>query len=294
MDLRNPLLNLLFDTWLDEDIGRGDLTTQALHSHCVSAHWIAKQKGIFCGGAIVERLFQKLDKSIKINLLIKDGESFQENQKLLTLNGPAPALVAGERTTLNIAMHLSGIATETASLVAKLKGSGIHLADTRKTTPGLRILEKYAVRCGGGINHRLGLDDAAMLKENHLAWSDSVENAIKVIRKTAPWTSKIIVEAETPEQAEKAVTAGADAILLDEISPTVIKQLVPHLRAIASLRSHSQSSNQIVIEASGIKPIDFKAYLETGIDLISSSAPITKSTWLDFSMRFDKTCNDNL
>ncbi len=289
MDLNTPSLNHLLDAWLDEDLGRGDLTSVLLGNSYGSAQWIAKQKGVFCGGGLVERLFQRLDDSVEIQLLINDGAHFEANQKLLKLNGPRKSLLAGERTALNLAMHLSGIATSTAALVAMLEGTGVRLADTRKTTPGLRILEKYAVRCGGGINHRLGLDDAAMLKENHLAWVNDIDTAVQAVRKTAPWPTRIIVEAETPEQAKEALLAGADGILLDEISPEVLHNLVPDLRELASNEAQHRGSNKIVLEASGVDPMDLKAYAATGVDLISTSAPITKSSWIDFSMRFELT-----
>ena len=285
MDLRSPALNHLLDIWLDEDLGRGDLTRNVLQEKTTSAYWIAKTAGIFCGCSLVKQLFKKLDPTIKIKFLIEDGDQFESGQKLLELTGKASALVAGERTSLNIAMHLSGVSTATAILVEQLKGTGIQLADTRKTTPGLRILEKYAFRCGGGVNHRLGLDDAAMLKENHIAWSKGIESAVKTLKKNLPWTTKIIVEAETPEQAEEAVRAGADGILLDEMSPALIKDLVPKLRTLAL--NHGNPGN-IVLEISGINPMQLKQYRETGVDLISSSSPITKSDWIDFSMRFNE------
>ncbi len=287
MDWNYPIINRLLDEWLDEDIGHGDLTSPALKKTTVSAHWKAKEDGVFCGGPLIERLFERLDKSVHVTLLRKDGDHFQNNTRILELNGAPKYLVAGERTALNIAMHLSGIATETARLVAELEGTGIRLADTRKTTPGLRLLEKYAVRCGGGINHRFGLDDAAMLKENHLAWSQGIASAIQAIRKHAPFTAKVIVEVETSVQAEEAIRAGADGILLDEIPPLALHALVPELRDLAANRRANQGSNQIILEASGVNPSNLKAYADTGIDLISTSAPITKSSWIDFSMRFD-------
>jgi nicotinate-nucleotide pyrophosphorylase (carboxylating) len=152
------------------------------------------------------------------------------------------------------------------------------LADTRKTTPGLRLFEKYAVRCGGGINHRMGLDDAAMLKENHLAWAGGITAAIDVVRRQAPWPCRVIVEAETGDQAFEAVQAGADGVLLDEFSPEQLQALVPRLRQLAP--------GGVVLEASGVQPEQLSAYAATGIDLISTSAPMTRSRWLDLSMRF--------
>ncbi len=287
MDLRTPALNRLLDAWLDEDLGRGDLTSLALANASGSAYWIAKQPGVFCGSDLVKRLFLRLDESVLVKPLVKDGQSFKANERLLELSGSASTLVAGERTALNLAMHLSGIATATSTLVSELEGTGVQLADTRKTTPGLRTVEKYAMRCGGGINHRLGLDDAAMLKENHLAWSEGIESAFKAIRKTAPWPARIIVEAETPQQAEQAVEIGADGVLLDEMTPEMLHTLVPRLRDLAKIRAHNHISSHIVIEASGVDPLNLKAYALTGVDMVSSSAPVTKSSWVDFSMRFE-------
>ena len=291
MDLNSPTLNELLDLWLKEDIGRGDLTSIVVGEGTSSAHWIAKQKGVFCSGPIIKRLFARLHQSVKIELLIKDGESFKSGQKLLNLTGPKSVLLSGERTALNLAMHLSGIATATAKLVAELDDSSIKLVDTRKTTPGLRLLEKYAVKCGGGINHRMGLDDAAMLKENHIAWSAGITQSIKVLRKSIPWPARIIVEAETENQAKDAVNAGADGVLLDEMSLAKIIELVPRLRELAAKPSQDRMSSQIVIEISGINPTEINKYASSGVDLISTSAPITKSSWIDFSMRFNENTN---
>ncbi len=273
-----PALEALLRRWLDEDIGRGDLTAPALVGRTGQAHWVTRADGVFCGGVLVGPLLALLDPQTSVRLLVADGEPVVAGQRLLELVGPAAALVAAERTALNLAMRLSGIATATAALVQVLAGTGVRLADTRKTTPGLRVLEKYAVRCGGGANHRLGLDDAAMLKENHLAWSGGVGPAIAAVRASAPWPARVIVEAETAAEADAAVRAGADAVLLDDFSPAALADLVPRLRALAPA---------VVLEASGVRPEQLTAYAATGIDLISTSAPVTRSPWLDLSMRFD-------
>ena len=278
MDWQSPALTAALEAWLAEDIGRGDLTAAALQGQQGQAHWVAKQPGRFCGGPLVQRLFQRLDPGVSVRLLRQDGDAVEVGDCLLELQGPAKALVAGERTALNLAMRLSGIATATAALVAQLEGTGVRLADTRKTTPGLRLLEKYAVRCGGGINHRMGLDDAAMLKENHIAWAGGITAAITAVREQAPWPTAVIVEAETEAQALEAVQAGANGVLLDEFSPEQLRQLVPRLRDC--------SAGGVVLEASGIQPEQLQAYAATGIDLISTSAPVTRSRWLDLSMRF--------
>ena len=288
MTLQFPIINNLLDIWLLEDLGRGDLTTFAGDDRVCSAHWVAKQSGIFCSGPIIQMIFKRLDESVEISLEIEEGESFKNGQKILNLTGKKSALLAGERTSLNLAMHLSGIATATNHLVTQLNGTGVGLVDTRKTTPGLRLLEKYAFKCGGGINHRMGLDDAAMLKENHIAWSNGISKSVQSLRGAIPWTAKIIVEAETSEQAKEAVICGADGVLLDEMAPNQLQALVPVLRELADSTSNERKSSQIVLEASGIDPREIKDYAATGVDFISTSSPITKSHWIDFSMRFNK------
>ncbi len=289
MDLRSPALNALLDQWLSEDLGRGDLTSVALGTSLGKACWMAKQPGIFCGGLLTQKIYQRLDPLVIVKLLVCDGDQLSEGQKVLELEGPAGALVAGERTALNLAMRLSGIATATARLVTELEGTGTRLCDTRKTTPGLRIFEKYAIRCGGGLNHRFGLDDAAMLKENHLAWAGGIEPAVRTVKAASPWPSKIIVEVETEQEAYEAVKVGVDGLLLDNFSSELLKSLVPRLRKLAKAGSLNGASGQIILEASGVKPIDIKAFAHTGVDLISTSAPITKSAWLDLSMRFENS-----
>ncbi len=278
-------LEPLLRAWLSEDLGRGDLTAPALVGRRGQAHWTANRSGVLCGAYLVEPLFRLLDAEVTVRLLKGDGERVEAGQRLLELDGAATALVAGERTALNLVMRLSGIATATAALVAQLEGTGVRLADTRKTTPGLRLLEKYAVRCGGGVNHRFGLDDAAMLKENHLAWAGGVGPAVAAVRSAAPWPARLIVEAETAAEAEAAVRAGADAVLLDGFPAEALAELTPLLRRLAKDRLPAQAG-ALVLEASGVDPERLGAYAATGIDLISTSAPVTRSSWLDISMRY--------
>jgi nicotinate-nucleotide pyrophosphorylase (carboxylating) len=274
-----PRLQALLREWLLEDLGRGDLSAAAVGDRRGRAHWVARQEGVLCGAPLVQPLLHLLDPGIVVRWRAEEGEVVAAGQRLVELEGAAAALVAGERTALNLVMHLSGIATATAALVAELAGSGVRLADTRKTTPGLRLLEKYAVRCGGGVNHRLGLDDAAMLKENHLAWSLGMAPAVAAVRAAAPWPARVIVEAETETEAEAAVRAGADAVLLDGFTAARLAALVPRLRSIAAAG--------LVLEASGVPVEQLRDVAASGVDLISTSAPVTRSSWLDISMRFD-------
>ena len=286
MDWDSPKIKETIDDWIIEDLGNGDLTQSCITENIGKAYWIAKENGVFCGIEIVRRILKQIDKNIQINPLIGDGEKFLKNQKLLELNGSARSLLSSERVSLNIAMHLSGISTYTNRIVEKLKGTNIKLADTRKTTPGLRNLEKYAFRCGGGTNHRMGLYDAAMLKENHIAWSDNIKNAIQKIRLNVPFTTHIIVEAEDIQQAKDAILAGADSILLDEIEPSLLKENIKNLREISQNIENKISYKELIIEISGINPDEINKYLIEGVNFISTSSATTKSRWIDFSMRY--------
>tara|TARA_Y100001970_G_C14259761_1_gene879075 strand:+ start:24898 stop:25764 length:867 start_codon:yes stop_codon:yes gene_type:complete len=286
LDIRTTYINQIIEILVEEDLGRGDLTLPVVSSKKVYAYWTAKEAGVFCGKEIVKKIFNRVDPLITIKSIATDKDRFLKDQRILEVEGPANSLIAAERISLNMAMHLSGIATYTSKLVEELNGTGIKLADTRKTTPGLRILDKYAFRCGGGINHRMGLDDAAMLKENHLAWSNNIKTSVLELKEVNPWPTQIIIEAETPDQAKEAVSYGADGILLDEMEPSTIKKLIPELKDLAAQRSQTKFSNKLVIEVSGIKPGLIKNYIISGVDIISTSSPITKSNWADFSMRY--------
>ena len=286
MDLNSPSISKIIDYWIEEDIRQGDLTQYAITKKNGKANWISKEEGIFCGVSIIKKIFNKIDKNIEYKFFINDGCKFLKNQKLLELHGPSRSLLASERITLNISMHLSGISTYTKKITDILKGSSINLADTRKTTPGLRIFEKYAFKCGGGINHRMGLYDAAMIKENHIAWSDNLNNAVQRIRLNTPFTTHIIIEAEDMKQAKEAVLAGADSILLDEFEPELLKKGIKELRNLSVNSTNKKIAKNLIIEVSGINPKNIGKYLIDGVDLISTSSSITKSNWIDFSMRY--------
>ncbi len=286
MDLNFPSISKIIDYWIEEDIRQGDLTQYAITKKIGKANWISKEEGIFCGVSIIKKIFNKIDKNIEYKFFINDGQKFLKNQKLLELHGPSRSLLASERIALNISMHLSGISTHTKKITDILKGSSINLADTRKTTPGLRIFEKYAFKCGGGINHRMGLYDAAMIKENHIAWSDNLNNAVQRIRLNTPFTTHIIIEAEDMRQAKDAVLAGADSILLDEFDPELLKKGIKELRNLSVNSTNKKIAKNLIIEVSGINPKNIGKYLIDGVDLISTSSSITKSNWIDFSMRY--------
>jgi nicotinate-nucleotide pyrophosphorylase (carboxylating) len=277
----NLVLDSLIRPWLLEDIGRGDRVTQALivkGSQVNSATWIAKENGIVAGLPIAARVFQLLDAQVEFEVLVKEGAGVMTGETIAKLSGPFEALLTGERVALNLAMRLSGIATATEQFVAQLEGLPTRFADTRKTTPGMRILEKYASQVGGAINHRMGLDDSAMIKDNHIAAAGGIAAAIALVRAQIPYPLTIEVETESLIQVQEAVDHGADIIMLDNMGIPEMREAVQFIRA---------KSERILIEASGNVTVQgIRAIAETGVDIISSSAPMTRSAWMDLSMRF--------
>jgi nicotinate-nucleotide pyrophosphorylase (carboxylating) len=277
-----PLLVLepLLRSWLLEDVGRGDRTTQSLLIGEIStaqAQWVVKAPGVIAGLPIAARVFQLLDEKISFVAVACEGEECQPGQVVARLYGPLDTLLTGERVALNIAMRLSGIATLTAQYTEQIADLPARLVDTRKTTPGLRLIEKYATQVGGAINHRMGLDDAVMIKDNHIAAAGGIGRAIAQIRNRIPYPLTIEVETETLDQVEEALLHKADIIMLDNMSLDLMHQAVQIIR---------QRDSRIKIEASGNITLEtIRGVAETGVDYISSSAPITQSSWLDLSMK---------
>jgi nicotinate-nucleotide pyrophosphorylase (carboxylating) len=273
------VLDELIQGWLLEDIGRGDRTTQSLLSSVKpgQAHWIVKESGVIAGLPIAARVFQLLDPSMTFTSLVSEGQWREQGQSVAQISGPLAALLMGERVALNLVMRLSGIATSTRRYVDRIADLSAQLVDTRKTTPGLRLLEKYATQVGGAINHRMGLDDGVMIKDNHIAAAGGIKEAIAQIRHRIPYPLTIEVETETLEQVREALQQGADIIMLDNMNLDLMQQAVQEIR---------KASDRIKIEASGNITLEtIRAVAETGVDYISSSAPITRSTWLDLSMK---------
>jgi len=276
------VLDNLLQSWLVEDIGRGDRTTQSLLAGEVGvgrADWIAKQSGIVAGLPIAARVFQLLNQRVSFVPIVAEGHPCQKGQVVARIHGPYEALLTGERVALNIAMRLSGVATLTNKYVEQIADLPSRLTDTRKTTPGLRLLEKYATLLGGAVNHRMGLDDAVMIKDNHIEAAGGIGKAIARIRSQIPYPLTIEVETETLEQVQEALKHGADIIMLDNMALDMMRQAVQMIR---------QNNDRIKIEASGNITLEtIRAVAETGVDYISSSAPITRSPWLDLSMNID-------
>lgn len=277
------LLDRLLQDWLLEDIGRGDRTTQSLfinESPFGQAQWIVKEAGVIAGLPIAARVFQLLNSETTFRATVAEGQWCERGQVIAKIEGKLDTLLTGERVALNLAMRLSGIATMTHKYVAQIADLPTQLVDTRKTTPGLRVLEKYATQVGGATNHRMGLDDGVMIKDNHIAAAGGIASAIAQIRARIPYPLTIEVETETLEQVTEALKHGADIIMLDNMSVEQMKQAVRIIR---------DTNNRIKIEASGNITLDtIRAVAETGVDYISSSAPITRSTWLDLSMKISQ------
>jgi nicotinate-nucleotide pyrophosphorylase (carboxylating) len=247
---------------LKEDLGRaGDITSLATIPEKAKAEAIisARKPGTLAGLALAEAAFAALDPSVSFKALKRDGEKLAAGAVVARVKGPARAVLSAERVALNYLCHLSGIATETARLVSLVAHTDARICCTRKTTPGLRAFEKYAVRCGGGWNHRFGLDDAILIKDNHIAVAGGVAEAIRRARAFAGHLVKIEVEVDSLDQLAEALTAGPDIVLLDNMKPAMLKKAV----ALAAGRARTEASG-------GITPDTVAAVAETGVDYISS------------------------
>lgn len=274
------VLDQLLQGWLLEDIGRGDRTTQSLlfqNPTDKEAKWIAKAPGIIAGLPVAARVFQLLNHQVNFVNITAEGAKCEPGQVIAEIGGSLDALLMGERVALNLTMRLSGIASLTNIYVEKIADLPAQLVDTRKTTPGLRILEKYATALGGAINHRMGLDDAVMIKDNHIVAAGGIGEAITRVRSHIPYPLTIEVETETLAQVQEALEYKADIIMLDNMSLKMMSQAVSLIR---------QQDSRVKIEASGNVTLEtIRAVAKTGVDYISTSAPITQSRWLDLSMR---------
>lgn len=275
------LLDPLIQQWLAEDVGRGDRTTEAILGNDLRpgrAELRLKQAGRVAGLPLIERVFLAVDGSVTVQYEVQEGADLPSGTSVAYIAGPLSALLTGERVMLNLIMGLSGVATLTQRYVQQIGDLPTQLVDTRKTTPGLRLLEKYAVRVGGAQNHRFGLDDAAMIKENHIVAAGGLGAAVERVRESVPFPLAIEVETESLVQVEEAIAHQVDIIMLDNMSLAQMRQAVTLIR---------QKSSRTKIEASGNITLEtLRAVAETGVDYISTSATITQAPWLDFSLRF--------
>jgi nicotinate-nucleotide pyrophosphorylase (carboxylating) len=264
--------------WLDEDIGTGDvtsLTTIPVSQHSMGIIHV-KESGILAGLPVAETVFAVIDPQVKFVTTLQDGAFVKKGTIIATVEGNTRSILLGERLALNLMQRLSGIATKTRQFVDAMQGASARLVDTRKTTPGHRMLEKYAVRVGGGHNHRFGLYDAVMIKDNHIKGAGGVAVAIEAARKSIPHTMKIEVEVETFAQLQEALTAKPDIIMLDNM------QLVDMRKAVDIIKS---AAPHILVEASGTVTLEtIQSIAETGVDVISVGRLTYSVQALDISL----------
>ena len=261
---------------LKEDITSEDVSTNSVmpHPQAGEVDLICKQDGIICGLQVFERVFTLLDESTKVQFFVQDGEAVKAGQLMAKVHGDIRTLLCGERTALNYLQRMSGVATYTHEVASLLAGSKTKLLDTRKTTPNNRIFEKYAVRTGGGNNHRYNLSDGVLLKDNHIGAAGSVAKAVAMAKEYAPFVRKIEIEVETMEQVKEAVEAGADIIMLDNMTPEMMKEAVELIAG----RAQTECSGNITKE-------NIAKILETGVDFVSSGALTHSAPILDISMK---------
>lgn len=261
---------------LKEDITSEDVTTNAImrEDKLGEAELLCKQDGVVAGIQIFERVFHLLDENTKVEMYVKDGDVVKNGQLMAKVTGDIRTILTGERVALNYLQRMSGIATHTRKLVDLLGNAKIKLLDTRKTTPNMRIFEKYAVRVGGGTNHRLNLSDGVLIKDNHIGAAGSIKKAVDMAREYAPFVRKIEVEVETMEQVQEAIDAGADIIMLDNMDNETMKKAV----ALIDGRAETECSGNVTAER-------VKDIIETGVDYMSCGALTHSSAIMDISLK---------
>ena len=261
---------------LKEDITSEDVTTNAImrEDKLGEAELLCKQDGVVAGIQIFERVFHLLDENTKVEMYVKDGDVVKNGQLMAKVTGDIRTILTGERVALNYLQRMSGIATHTRKLVDLLGDAKIKLLDTRKTTPNMRIFEKYAVRVGGGTNHRLNLSDGVLIKDNHIGAAGSIKKAVDMAREYAPFVRKIEVEVETMDQVQEAIDAGADIIMLDNMDNETMKKAV----ALIDGRAETECSGNVTAER-------VKNIIETGVDYMSCGALTHSSAIMDISLK---------
>lgn len=261
---------------LQEDITSEDVTTNAvIRKPCLGeVDLICKEEGVICGLDVFARVFELIDREVEVTIFVKDGDHVKVGERMAKVRGDIRALLTGERTALNYLQRMSGIATYTHSVAALLEGTGIKLLDTRKTSPNNRIFEKYAVRIGGGYNHRYNLTDGVLLKDNHIGAAGGVKEAVAMAKAYAPFVRKIEVEAETIEMVKDALEAGADIIMLDNMTPEVMKEAI----AVIDRRAEIEISGNVTKE-------NIEKIKDLGVNYISSGALTHSAPILDISLK---------
>ena len=279
MELDPAIIYAYASDFLREDLGRGDLTTQATVRGGARGRgqFLAKEDFILCGLEVAEAVFTALETSIQLESRVYDGERLPAGTEFARIEGPAAILLTGERTALNLLQRLSGIATLTHSYVDRIEGTGAKIVDTRKTTPGLRMLEKYAVAIGGGHNHRFGLDDGVLIKDNHIALAGGVRRAIELARESVHHLMKIEVEVANQTQLREAIGARADVIMLDNMGVEQIRESVELIRG--------ESPGTIIEVSGGVSLETVREMAECGVDLISVGAITHSAKAVDISLK---------
>lgn len=281
MPIPHTLVSQLVTLALGEDLNyqsaeNGDITAQLIPANeQANAKVITREDCIFCGKDLIIEVFKQVDPSVVVNVLVNDGDAVTANSTLFTATGSARAILTAERTALNFVQTLSGTATTTAHYVKELAGTKTQLLDTRKTIPGLRILQKYAVKCGGGANHRIGLYDAFLIKENHIAACGGINKAVAQAKQNQP-NKPIEVEVESLVDLKQALDAGADIIMLDNFNVEQITQAV----VVTNKRAKLEVSGNMTLQT-------LKTYSQAGVDFISSGALTKNLQSIDLSMRFE-------
>jgi nicotinate-nucleotide pyrophosphorylase (carboxylating) len=271
------LKHKFIEAMVAEDIGRGDLFSRISDSKKIRAYIVAKSDGVFGGREYIDSMAKMY--SLELDWQVDDGGSFEIGDRLLFVSGDSKSILSLERSILDIALHASSIATLTAEFVKKIEPYGVKLLDTRKTRPLLREFEKYAVRCGGGINHRMGLDDCLMLKDTHLKTIDNLNEFMREVREKIPFTSKVEIECESIEMVKNAMEAGADIVMCDNMTNEDIVKVVAF---------RDENYPHILLEASGNVSLEnIEEIAKTGVDAISSGSLIHQSNWIDLSMKVE-------
>ncbi|MES0874202.1 carboxylating nicotinate-nucleotide diphosphorylase [Sinimarinibacterium thermocellulolyticum] len=265
---------------LAEDLGSGDVTARLVADHAQArARVIAREAAIICGRPWVDEVFRQLDARVSLDWQVAEGQRVDPDATVFTLRGPARALLSGERTALNFLQTLSGTATATAAFVDAVAGTGCRIADTRKTLPGLRNAQKYAVRCGGGVNHRIGLYDGILIKENHIAAAGGIAQAIAQARALDAGVP-LMTEAENLDEVDAALTADVDLLLVDDFTLDALRE------AVRRTRAHRAAGGRTLIEYSGGASLErVRAIAQTGVDRISVGAITKHLRAIDLSMR---------
>ena len=268
-------VDLIIENTLEEDLGSGDVTTDAIFSvdDTCEALIIAKEEGIIAGIPIAERVFQKLAPEVTVAQKLKDGEHVNPGDEILVIKGSIHAVLSGERLSLNLLQRMSGIATATSKYVAAISGYRTRILDTRKTAPGLRVLDKYAVSIGGGCNHRFGLYDAVLIKDNHIGFAGNISNAVEIVRSKYQSKFKVEVETSTLDEVREALKAGADIIMLDNMTVEMMEEAV----RIINGKSITEASGGITLDT-------VRQIADTGVDFISVGAITHSSPALDMGL----------